>query len=271
MKERSNIGAIVALTGALVGIAGVFAAFLLGYQPMIDMELAAGRPDEALIVQYVIPFLSDVGLVAGVLWAVAAYGFLTRQRWAWTTAVIANVLSLLTGFFGMIPAVSRGLFPTFLVVFLPNLITYLLLLAYVRSVDWTIVAISFFSGIAYVLSFMNGVATTDKIILTGRPLFIAVQRVNWVAAIGWAVFTVALLLRKAWAPRVGLGAALLTLVAGIPLAVVTTLSLGRFSLFSPAPMLSLALLILFLIPAGKRALERWLEGRPHTQPAAAGG
>jgi hypothetical protein len=254
MKERSNIGAIVALTGALVGIVGVFAAFLLGYQPMIDMELAAGRPDEALIVQYVIPFLSDVGLVAGVLWAVAAYGFLTRQRWAWTTAVIANVLSLLTGFFGMIPAVSRGLFPTFLVVFLPNLITYLLLLAYVRSVDGAIIAISFFSGI-----------------LTGRPLVIAVQRVNWVAAIGWAVFTVALLLRKAWAPRVGLGAALLTLVAGIPLAVVTTLSLGRFSLFSPAPMLSLALLILFLIPAGKRALERWLEGRPHTQPAAAGG
>jgi hypothetical protein len=44
MNERSRAGGIVSLVGAVVGIAGVFAAFLLAYQPMIDVELAAGRP-----------------------------------------------------------------------------------------------------------------------------------------------------------------------------------------------------------------------------------
>ena len=65
----------------------------------------------------------------------AAYGFLKAKDWAWTTAVIAHVVSLLTGFFGMIPDASRGLFPVFIIVFVPNLITTFLLLSYVAG--WT--------------------------------------------------------------------------------------------------------------------------------------
>ncbi|MGD1993731.1 MAG: hypothetical protein PVI59_11110 [Anaerolineae bacterium] len=269
MKERTRAGAIISLVGALVGIAGVFAAFLLAYQPMIDVELAAGRPDEAIIVRYVIPFLSDIGIIAGVLWAVAAYGFFKQERWAWTAAFTANVISLLTGFFGMIPALSRGLFPTFLIVFAPNLVTYLLLLTTVRRVEWKIILLSFFSGITYVLAFMNGVATTDKIILTGKSFLIAVQRINWVAAATWAVFTVALVLRKRWAKPVGLGAGLMTLIAGVPLAVYSTIQEGRFSMFSPAPLLALALLLFLLVPAGSRMVTSWLESKSKTNPATA--
>jgi hypothetical protein len=269
MNERSKAGGIVSLFGAVVGIVGVFAAFLLAYELMINVELAAGRPDEAIIVRYVIPFLSDIGIMAGVLWAVAAYGFFKEQEWAWTAALIANVASLLTGFFGMIPAASRGLFPTFSIVFVPNLITYLLLLGYVRQVDGKIVALSFLSGITYVLAFMNGVATTDKIILSGRPFLIAVQRINWVAAAAWAVFTVGLLKRKRWTKRVGLGAGLMTLIAGVPLAVVSTINEGRFSLFSPAPLLALALLVILLAPAGNRMVTRWIERRPTAEPSVA--
>ena len=124
MKERTKAGAAISLAGAIVGIIGVFVVFMLSYEPMIAVEMAAGRPDEAEIVRYVIPFLSDIGIVAGALWAVSAYGFSKRARWAWNTAVTANVISLLTGFFAMIPAMSRGLFPLFLIVFLPNLITF---------------------------------------------------------------------------------------------------------------------------------------------------
>lgn len=269
MKERTTAGAIISLVGALVGIAGVLVAFLLAYQPTIDVELAAGRPDEATIVRYVFPFLSDIGIIAGVLWAVAAYGFFQKERWAWTAAIIANVASLLTGFFGMIPALSRGLFPMFLVVFLPNLVTYLLLLGYVRRVDLKIILLSFLSGITYVLAFMNGVATTDKIILTGKPFLIAVQRINWVAAAAWAVFTVALVLQKKWAKPVGLGAGLMTLIAGVPLAIYSTLQEGRFSMFSPAPLLALLLLLVLLVPAGNRMVTRWLESKSKTKPAAA--
>ncbi len=268
MKERTKAGGVISLIGALVGIVGVSVAFMLAYEPMMAAEVAAGRPDEETIVQYVIPFLSDIGIMAGALWAIAAYGFFKRERWAWTFAITANVISLLTGFFAMIPAASRGLFPLFLIVFVPNLITYLLLLLHVRRVETKIVVISLLSGITFVLAFMNGVASTDKIILNSGPLFVAVQRLNWIAAIGWAVFTVALLTKKEWATRVGLGAGLLTLTAGIPLAVATTIEAGRFSMFSPAPLLAaLLLLILFFIPLGTKAVSQWLDSK--SKPAAA--
>lgn len=265
-EERTKAGGIISLVGTLVGIVGVFAIFMLSYQPMINAELAAGRPDEASIVKYVIPFLSDIGIMAGVLWAVAAYGFFRNKNSAWTAALIANVASLVAGFFGMIPAASRGLFPMFIIVFIPNLITYFLLLCYVRRVDGKIITLSLLSGIAYVLAFMNGVASTDKIILAGDSAFIVVQRLNWVAATAWAVFTVGLLKRKPWIKGVGLGAGLMTLIAGIPLAAISTINEGRFSMFSPAPMLGLLLLIILLAPAGDRMLTRWIGSKSTEEP-----
>lgn len=268
VKERTRAGALVALFGALVGIVGVLVAFLLAYEPMMSAKLAAGRPDEALIIQHAIPFLSDVGITAGVLWAVAAYGFLRKSAWAWTVAVIANVMSLLAGFFSMIPAVVEGLFPTFIIVFAPSLVTYFLLLAYVRRLDGRIIALSLLSGMAYVTAFMNGVASTDKIILYSDPLMIALQRVNWVAAAGWAIFTVGLLSRKRWAKPVGVGAGLMTIVAGVPMAVATTIEAGRISLFSPAPLLALLVLIVLLVPAGGHLVEEWTGHRPQVRPTA---
>ena len=269
MKQRNTAGGIVSLIGALVGIVGVLAAFLLAYQPMMNAKLAAGRPDEALIIQYAIPFLSDVGITSGDIWAVAAYGFFRERPWAWTLAVIANVMTLLAGFFSMIPAVVEGLFPTFIIVFAPGLVMYFLLLAYVRRVDGRIIALSLFSGMAYITAFMNGVASTDKIILYGDPLVIALQRLNWFAAAGWGVFTVGLLNRKPWVKPLGLGAGLMTLVAGVPLAIASTIEEGRLSLFSPAPLLAMILLVLLLVPAGTRMVTRWLDSRSTAEAAPA--
>jgi hypothetical protein len=269
MKQRSKAGGIVSLFGAVVGIVGVFAAFLLSYQPMMNAKVTVGRADEALIIQYAIPFLSDVGIASGVTWAVAAYGFFGKRPWAWTLAVIANVMTLLAGFFSMIPAVIEGLFPTFIVVFAPGLLLYFLLLTYVRHVDGRIVALSLFSGMAYITAFMNGVASTDKIILYGDPLMIALQRLNWFAAAGWGVFTVGLLNRKAWVKPLGLGAGLMTLVAGVPLAIASTIAEGRFSLFSPAPLLALVVLAALLAPAGSRLVKQWTENQPRETRAKA--
>lgn len=111
MKQRHTAGGVVSLIGALVGIVGVFTAFLLAYRPMMNAKLATGRPDEALIIQHAIPFLSDFGIASGVIWAVAAYGFFRERPWAWTLAVIASVMTLLAGFFSMIPPSLRGSFP----------------------------------------------------------------------------------------------------------------------------------------------------------------
>lgn len=270
MKEKTKAGIAISLIGAVVGIIGVFIVFMLSYDPMIATEIAAGRPDEAEIVKYFIPFLSDLGIVAGVLWAIAAYGFAKEARWAWQTAVTANVIGLLTGFFAMIPALSRGLFPLFLFIFIPNLITYFLLLAYVRKVDGKIILVSLISGMTYVMTFMNGIASTDKIILNSGTVFITVQRINWVAAIGWGVFTVALVMRKKWTIQVGLGAGLLALTAGIPLAVATTIESGRFSMFSPGPMLAALLLLILFVPAGNKMITQWLDSAAHNQITVGG-
>lgn len=252
-STRYRLGAAIALVGAVLGIVVSLLLFIQWYEPVMLAELAAGRPDEEVIVKYIFPALNDVSILAGAVWALAAYGFLTRRPWGWSLAVIANVLALQGSFFTMIPPVTRDLPPYTAVIFLPNLVAYGLLLLVVRKVDWRIVLVGLFSGIAMVLSFMNGVASTNKMLTTEMTLFVAVQRLNWIAAAGWGVFTVGLLLKPAECVQgVGLGAALLELAVGLPLGVVTALEAGRFSMFLPAPLLSLALLLLLLLPWGRR-------------------
>ena len=105
------------------------------------------------------------------------------------------------------------------------------------------------TGLAYITCFMNGVSSTSRIITIGSPLFVLVQRLHWVAMIGWAVVTVGIILKpKEWIRVVGLVAGGLELAVGIPLAYATAINLGRFSLFALAPIISLVLMVLFLWP-----------------------
>ncbi|MGC9400270.1 MAG: hypothetical protein ACP5HM_14200 [Anaerolineae bacterium] len=260
---RYKLGVAIALVGAVLGIVVSLFLFVRWYEPVVLAEIAAGRPDEGVIVEYIFPALNDVSVVAGIFWALAAYGFLTERSWGWTLAVVANVLALQGSFFTMIPPVTRGLSPYTMVIFLPNLVAYGLLLFAVRKVDWRIAVVGLFSGIAMVLSFMNGVASTNKMITTEMTLFVAVQRLNWIAAAGWGVFTIGLLLRPAeWVRLTGLGAGLLEITVGLPLGIVTAIEAGRFSMFLPAPLLSLALVILLALPWGRRIA-------PQLKPSAA--
>ncbi|MGC9349578.1 MAG: hypothetical protein ACP5JG_15685 [Anaerolineae bacterium] len=128
--------------------------------------------------QYIFPALNDVSTVASVLWALTAYGFLTQRSWGWTLAVVAKGLALQGSFFAMIPPVTRDLPPYTTVIFVPNLVAYGLLLFVVRKVDWRIAPVGLFCSIAMVLCFMNGVASTNKMITTEMTLFVAVQRLN---------------------------------------------------------------------------------------------
>lgn len=252
-SRENKLGFGLALVGALLGLFGMFLLFTQWYEPMRAAELAAGRPDEEVIVKFIIPFLTDLGMVAGVLWALAAYGFLQQRKWAWSVAVVANVLALQGSFFPMIPAASRDLPPMFGLVFAPNLILFVVLLKMVGKVEWKVLGLSLLAGMAFVLSFMNGVASTDRImVIPDNPLYVAVQRLNWVACIGWGVFTIGLILNPAeWVLLTGLGAGLLEVVVGTPLGLATTLSFGHFSMFFPAPILSLILCVVLLLPWAK--------------------
>lgn len=256
-ENKWRFGALLALVAALITIFGTFILFTQWYEPMKAAEVAAGRPDEEIIVKFIIPALSDFGIIAGVLWAVAAYGYFSKLSWAWPVSVVANVLALLGSFFPMIPAASRGLPPMFGIVFVPNLIAFILLLLVVGHKKWQVLVLGLLSGIAFVLSFMNGIASTDRIMVIGTPLYVAVQRLNWIASIGWGVFTIWLIIRPVeWVRVVGLAAGLLEGVVGFPLGMATTISFGHFSMFYPAPILSTLLLIFLLLPIGRKMLQQ---------------
>jgi hypothetical protein len=153
MEERSRVGAVIAIIGAILGIVVIYTGFLHVYDPIMASEMADGRAGGESIVdglsvsKYVMPIVNDIGIIGGVIWAVAAYGFIKREDWAWGTAILANVLSLLS-FFMLIPAMSRGISPIYAFVFIPNIIAFFLLLAYVRQIDPKIIAISTVAGMA---------------------------------------------------------------------------------------------------------------------------
>jgi len=264
MNDNFKVGAALAAIGTIIGLVA-FYLFVQIYNPMIQVELEAGRPDEALVVRYVFPLLGYLAITAAVLWMLALYGFLVKESWAWILGLIASTLSILAGFFPMIPAMSRNAPPVTAAVFFPSLLLWLGLL-FVRPTNWKIGGLAFAAGLAYVLSFMDGVATIDKIQLSvGQDLlngmYVMVQQINWWATVAWAVFIFTLLARKRWALVVGLGAGLMAALGGYPLAVVNTLETGRMSLFTPSPALSTVLLLILLLPATRRLLADWADGK----------
>jgi hypothetical protein len=234
----------------IVGVLGAATSlylFVTGWKRIIAAEIAAGSPTEAVIVTYVFPMLTDLEIIAGIGLLVAAYGFATRKNWAWLVGVASSVIGLMPSFFQMIPPLSRGLFPAHIVTYLPYLFMYCLLLLYVRPVGGKIFILSFLAGVTYVLTFMNGIASIERILSTGLPVYVPSQQLNWVAAIAWAVFSVAVVFRKKWALPLGLGAGLLGALAGTPLGLLSTLTKGGLSMFYPAPILNLFLFLILVI------------------------
>lgn len=260
MKDRNVYGGILATISALIGIVGHMVLFFQFY--VIGMHAESAEPGCEILLKYIHPLLSDLGLLAGVLFAVSAYGFFTRRSWAFFLSVIALVLALLGSWFINVPYMAAGLPPVYFSLFWPYLLLYFLFLRGVGRVSWSQTLIALLTGVAYIFCWMNGVSSTSRIITHGAPIFVLVQRLHWVAMLGWAVVTVGIIMRpREWMRVVGLVAGVTELVVGLPLAIVTAQELGRFSLFALGPIACLILTILFVWP---RFWEKYVEA-----PAAA--
>src|SRR3990172_1020556 len=247
MKDKSLLGGILASISALMGIIGHFTIFLKWYQ--IGMAAESAEPGCEILLKYVHPALADLGIFAGVLFAVSAYGFFTKKNWAFLLSVIGIVLALLGSWFINVPFMAAGLPPIYFALFWPYLILYFLLVRSVGNISWSRSLLALFTGIAYIFCFMNGVSSTSRIITHGQPIFSLVQRLHWVAMLGWAVVTVGLLTKpKGWMRVLGLVSGTTELIVGIPLAFVTATQLVRFSLFSLAPISCLILIVIFVWP-----------------------
>jgi hypothetical protein len=247
MTKQQKLGGIFTTIGALMGVIGHFVIFLKWYQ--IGMSAPSAEPGCEILLKYIHPAMADFGILGGVIFAVSAYGFFTKKNWAFLLSVIAIILALLGSWFVNVPFMAANLPPVYFILFWPYLLLYFLLMRSVGQVSWSRTLLALFTGMAYIFCFMNGVASTSRIITTGAPIFMLVQRLHWVAMLGWAVVTAGIVLcPKEWMRVLGLAAGVTELAVGIPLASVTAQQLGRFSLFALAPIACLTLITLFVWP-----------------------
>jgi NADH:ubiquinone oxidoreductase subunit K len=258
MEENKKLGGILGIVSGLMGIIGHTIIFLNWYIP--GMKAEAAEPGCEILLKFLNPAMSDFGMIGAVLFLVSAYGFFTNRKWAFFLSTVAIVLALQGAWFINVPFMAAGLPPVYFTIFWPYLIIFFVLMLAVgkRSIGHTLLGLLL--GMAWVFCLMNGIASLSRIITIGTPFFTFVQRLHWIAMLGWGVVTVGVIMKpKEWMRVVGLSAGVLEIVVGFPLAYVTALQLERFSLFSLAPISSLVLVILFLIPSVWEKIEALVE------------
>jgi hypothetical protein len=260
MKSNTKLGAALAVLGILTGF---LVLYLLAntYMPIVEGKITiTGRPDEALTVRIVHALLGWVGMSAGALWVVVLYGFLNNKDWAWGWGVVASTALILSGFFPMIPAKSINMPTPTMWVFLISFVLWFGML-FIGGVNKKIITIAFFSGIVYVLTFIDGVGAISRYQTSQNSFAIGMyamgQMINWWAAIVWVVFIYALVKRKSWAYPLGLFATSMSIFGGFPVGLTDIFQIGRFSMFLVAPVMSTLLLGVFLLPGTKRLIETW--------------
>jgi hypothetical protein len=247
MKKENILGGGLSILAALMGIIGHFVLFLKWYQ--IGMNTPSTEPGCEILLKTIHPLMANAGILGGVLFVISAYGYFTARNWSFIVSVIGLVLALLGSWFINVPYMAAGLPPVYFLLFWPYLILYFLFLILVGKVPWSRTLLGLLTGIAYIFCWMNGVASTSRMITIGAPIFTLVRYPHWVAMLGWAVITVGIIMRpREWMRVVGLVAAVTELVVGIPLTIATAQQLGRFSLFALAPISCLILLVLFVWP-----------------------
>jgi hypothetical protein len=247
MERNNKLGVVVAALSGLMGIIGHFILFLSWY--IKGMSAESAEPGCEILLKYINPAMADLGIVGGVIFLVSAYGFFKGKKWAFLLSVIAIVLSLQGAWFINVPFMAAGLPPVYFILFWPFLAIYFILMVPVGRLSWSRTLVGLLSGMAWVFCLMNGIASLSRIITIGAPFFALVQRMHWMAMLGWGIATVSIIMgAKEWTWVLGVTAGLLEVVVGFPLAIVTARELGRFSLFALAPICCLALLVILLWP-----------------------
>ena len=261
MKNNSKLGAILAVVGILTGLL-VFYLLASQYNLVIDAKTASGRVDEATSVTITYAVLGWIGITAGAIWAAVFYGFLNKEKWAWFWGVVAATIQLLVGFFPMIPAMDSHLpTPTMVIFILAAILWFGMLL--IGGVEKKIITLTFVAGLAYVLTFIDGVAPISKYTTSHddpfwNGMYVMSQQVSWWGAAAWAIFIFAVLGKKSWAIPVGIFAGTMSMFAGYPLGLNNAIfEVHRFSMFLPAPLLSTALIVYLLLPGTRQMLDNW--------------
>jgi hypothetical protein len=261
MKDNNKLGLALAILGIITGLL-TFYLIAQQYNQVMSVKIAAGRTDEATAVQITYAVLGWIGISAGAVWMAVLYGFLNKEKWAWFWGAVAATIQLLAGFFPAIPAMDSHLpVPTLSVFALGGILWFGML--FIGGVDKKIITLTFIAGLAYVLTFIDGVAPIAKYTISHddpfwNGMYVMSQQVSWWGAAAWAIFIFAVLKKKSWAIPLGIFAGTMSMLAGYPLGLHNALvEVHRFSMFLPAPLLSTGLVIYLIIPSTRRMLEAW--------------
>jgi len=260
LKNNHKLGTALAVGGILLG----FLALLLiaqSYMPTVEGKILEGRPDEAITVRIVYALMGWVGMTGGAVWAVSLYGFVTKKQWAWGIGVAASTMQILSGFFPMIPSASTGLpTPTVWVFILAFVLWFGML--FIGGVPNKIMLLAFVCGMAYVMTFIDGVGAISRYqtvdIKFAIGMYAMGQMVNWLGAAVWAIFIYALVSGKTWTTTTAVFAAAMSIFGGIPVGITDVVRLGRFSMFLPGPFLSAIMLVVILLPGTQKLINEWI-------------
>jgi len=259
LNDNHKLGAVLSIVGIL---ASLLILFLLAsiYQVNIDGKIASKRPDEAITVQIVFAMLSWIGVSAGALWVTVLYGFMNKADWAWGMGAVAATVQLLSSFFPMIPSASIDLPTPTIWVFLIALVLWFGMLL-IGGADNKIIIFAFVSGLAYVLTYIDGVGAISRYQTEEKGFIASIyamsQLVNWLGALVWAFFIYALIKGKEWTIPLGVFAAAMSMFGGFPVGVTDVIIQRRFSMFLVAPVVSTILLIYMLLPKTTKMVKEW--------------
>lgn len=261
MKNNTKLGTALAVVGIITGLL-VFYLLASQYNLVISTKTAAGRLDEAASVTITYAVLGWIGITAGAIWAAVLYDFLNKEKWAWFWGAVAATIQLLVGFFPMIPAMDSHLpIPTMMIFVLAAILWFGML--FIGGVEKKIITLTFIAGLAYVLTFIDGVAPISKYTTSHddpfwNGMYVMSQQVSWWGAAAWAIFIFAVLKKKPWAIPLGVFAGAMSMLAGYPLGLHNALfEVHRFSMFLPAPLMGTGLLIYLALPSTRKMIEAW--------------
>jgi hypothetical protein len=261
MKDNNKLGAFLAAIGILIGLL-FFYLIASQYNLLISTLTNSGRADEATSVTITYAVLGWLGITAGAIWAAVLYGFTHNEKWSWFWGTVAATIQLLVGFFPMIPAMDSHLPTPTLAIFILAAVLWFGML-FIGNVEKKIITLTFIAGLAYVLTFIDGVAPIAKYTSSHNDpfwngMYVMSQQVSWWGATAWAIFIFTVLRKKSWAIPVGIFAGTMSMLAGYPLGLHNAFfEVHRFSMFLPAPLMGTGLLIYLILPSTRSMLEAW--------------
>ncbi len=271
----SNVNARSLVGGFVTLIAGVATAllstkFLFGnYNDILKGFYEAGKAPGTVLQAYQQPVFSEIMLLVGIILVVSSIGYFLNRKWAFIVGIIGSVMGIWGGWMLAMFPMMVGLAPAHFISFFINAIVFFTLLIYVNKTSVKLWVTSFVFGMAFVMTFMNGNASLNKIIGIGLQskkmapdaphvamvkmnintglIYEYVQAINWFGAIAFGVVCVAVLYRKDWVLPVAIGASLISIVAGTPVAYLDSMASGELSMFSYGPIISVLVFIALIV------------------------